>query len=161
LFTPDGNIDHSYSERASHDDFDEDEDEDEEHESQEDELPGKITHEGNKVQVMRNEWRERATVEDRCMGQGTDLVYGLTDRRENFEIDTFDCNGYKPLKGKYIAHKWIAIEKSLYISLDIENGGGIIQLGAQIFPMVQHDSKSTSEIERMIVVRFIGDGDSK
>jgi len=102
---------------------------------------------------MRNEWRERATVEDRCKGHtdGTDLVYGLRDRRENFEIDTFDYNGYKPPKGKYIAHKLIPTEKALYISLDIENGGensGIIQLSAQIFPMVQYNRKLTSEIER-------------
>ena len=43
--------------RGSHDDFDDDEDK--EHESEEDEFPGEITHEGNKVQVIRNEWRER------------------------------------------------------------------------------------------------------
>jgi len=92
-------------------------------------------------------------VEDRCKGHtdGTDLVYGLTDRRENFEIDTFDYTGYKPPKGKYIAHKWIATEKALYISLDIETDAedsGIIQLSVQIFRMVQHNSKLTSEIER-------------
>ena len=58
MFTPDENIGHSYSERGSHDDFDDDE-EDKEHESEEDEFPGESTHEGNKVQVIRNEWRER------------------------------------------------------------------------------------------------------
>jgi len=110
-------------------------------------------HEGNKVQVMKNEWTERASVEDRCKGHtdGTDLVYGLTDRRENFEIDTFDYNGYKLPKGKAIAHKWIAAEKSVCISLDMETGGensGIIQLSAHIFRMVQHNSKLTSETER-------------
>jgi len=67
LFTPDENIGHSYLERGSHDDFDDDEDE--EHESEEDEFPGDITHEDNKVQVITNEWRERATVEDRCTGR--------------------------------------------------------------------------------------------
>jgi len=64
---------------------------------------------------------------------GTDLVYGSTDRRE---IDTFDYNGYKPQKGKSIAHKWIATEKAVYVSLDIQTGGencGIIQRSAQIF----------------------------
>ena len=44
----------------------------------------------------------------------------MTDLRENSEIDTFDYNGYKPPKGKSIAHKWIATEKTVYISLDIE-----------------------------------------
>ena len=84
VFTPDGNMGHSYSQSDSHDDFDDDEDK--EHESEEDEFSGEITHEGNKVQVMRNEWRERATVEDRCTGHtdGTDLVYGLTHRRGVF-----------------------------------------------------------------------------
>ena len=47
LFTPDENIGHSSSERGSHDDFDDDEDK--AHESEEDEFPGEITHEGNKV----------------------------------------------------------------------------------------------------------------
>ena len=97
--------------------------------------------------------RERATVQDRCKGHtdGTDLVHDLTDLRENIEIDTFDYNGYKPPKGKSIAYKWIATEKAVYISLDIETGGencGIIQLRAQVFRMVQHNSKMTSEIER-------------
>jgi len=61
---------------------------------------------------MRDEWRERATVQDRCKDHthGTDLVHDLTDLRESIEIDTFDYNGYKPLKGKFIAHKWIATE---------------------------------------------------
>jgi len=54
LFVPGGNIDLSYSKKSSHDDFDDDE----EHESEKDELPGEITHEGNKNQVMKNEWRE-------------------------------------------------------------------------------------------------------
>jgi len=78
-------------------------------------------------------------------------VYGLTHRRENFEVDTFDYNGYKPPKGKSIAHKWIATEKAVYISLDIDTGGencGIIELSAQIFRTVQHNSKLTSEIKR-------------
>ena len=57
LFTPDENICHSYSERGSHDDFGDEQDK--EHESEEDEFQGEITHEGNKVQVMRSEWRER------------------------------------------------------------------------------------------------------
>jgi len=41
---------------------------------------GEITHEGGKAQVMRNEWRERTTVEDRCKGHtdGTDLMYLLS-----------------------------------------------------------------------------------
>jgi len=56
LVTPDGNIGHFSSERGSHGDFDDNADED--HESKEDEFPGKITYEGNKSQVMRNEWRE-------------------------------------------------------------------------------------------------------
>ena len=60
LFTFDENIGHSYSQRGSRDDFDDDEDND--HESEEDELPGETTYEGNKVQVMRDEWRERATL---------------------------------------------------------------------------------------------------
>jgi len=47
LFTPDENIDHSSSERGSHDNFDDDEDN--EYESEEDEFPGEITYEGNKV----------------------------------------------------------------------------------------------------------------
>jgi len=51
LFTSNKNIGHSYSERGSHDDFDDDEDE--EHESYEDEFPGEITHEGNKVQSYK------------------------------------------------------------------------------------------------------------
>ena len=36
-------------------------------------------------------------VEDRCTGltDGTYLVYGLTDLKENIEFDTFDYNGYK------------------------------------------------------------------
>ena len=58
---------------------------------------------------------------------------------------------YKLPKGNYIALKWIATEKALFSSLDIETGGedsGIIQLSAQIFRMVQHNSKLTSEIER-------------
>jgi len=70
------------------------------------------------------------------------LGHDLTDLRENTEIDTFDYNGYKPPKGKSIAHKWIAAEKIVYISQDIESGGencGIIQLSAQIFRMVQHN----------------------
>jgi len=78
-------------------------------------------------------------------------MYGLTHRRENFEVDTFDYNGYKPPKGKSIARKWIATEKAVYISLSIDTGGencGIIQLSAQIFRMVHHNSKLTSEIER-------------
>ena len=78
-------------------------------------------------------------------------MHDLTDLREITEIDTFDYNGYKPPKGKSIAHKWIATEKAVYISRDIETGGkncGIIQLSAQIFRMVQHNSKMTSEIER-------------
>ena len=57
-------------------------------------------------------------------------------RKENFEVDTFDYNGYKAQKGKSIAHKWIATEKAVYISLDIDTGGencGIIELSAQIF----------------------------
>ena len=142
LFTPDENIGHSYSQRGSRDDFDDDEDN--YHESEEDEFPGEITHERKKVQVMRDEWRERATLQDRCKGHadGTDLGHDLTDLRENTEIDTFDYNGYKPPKGKSIAHKWIAAEKLVYISLDIESGGencGIIQLSAQIFRMVQHN----------------------
>jgi len=44
-----------------------------------------------------------------------------------------------------------ATVEPLYISLDIETGGensGIIQPSAQIFRMVQHNSKLTSEIER-------------
>ena len=51
---------------------------------------------------MRDEWRERATAQDRCKGHtdGTDLVHDLTDLRENIEIDTFDYNGYKPPKEK-------------------------------------------------------------
>ena len=53
LFAPDKNIDHSYSQRGSHHDFDDDEDKC--HESEEDELPGEITHEGNKVQFLRDE----------------------------------------------------------------------------------------------------------
>ena len=57
LFTPDENIGHSYSQRGSRDDFDDDEDKG--HEWKEDEFPGEITHEGNKVHVMRDEWRER------------------------------------------------------------------------------------------------------
>ena len=57
LFTPDENIGHSYSQRGSRDDFNDDEDND--HESEKDEFPGEITHEGKKVQVMRDEWRER------------------------------------------------------------------------------------------------------
>ena len=54
-------------------------------------------------------------VEDRCTGltDGTYLVYGLTDLKENIEFDT---NGYKPPKGKSLAHKWIAIEEAVYIS---------------------------------------------
>ena len=94
--------------------------------------------------------RERAMVKDRCTGH-TDcayLVYELTDLIENIEID---YNGYKPSKRKSLAHKWIAIEEAVYISLDIENGGescGIIQLSAQIFRMVQHYYKLTSDIER-------------
>ena len=74
--------------------------------------------------------------------------------RENIEIDTFD---YKRPKGKSIAHKWITIEKAVYISLDIETGGkncGITQLSAQIFRMVQHNSKLTSEIERECFVEY-------
>jgi len=50
-----------------------------------------------------------------------------------------------------IAHKWIKTEKPVYISLDIETGGEncrIILLSAQIFRMVQHNSKMTSEIEK-------------
>jgi len=47
LFTPDGDIVHSSSERGSHDDFDDDE----EHESEEDGFPSEITHEGNKLQI--------------------------------------------------------------------------------------------------------------
>jgi len=111
LFTPDGKVSHSYSERGSHDDFDDDEDE--EHESEENEFSGEITHEGNKIQVMRNQWRERATVKDQCKGHinDTDLVYGLTDHRENEKIDTFDYIEYKPPKGKANAHKWIATKE--------------------------------------------------
>ena len=111
LFTPDENIGHSYSQRGSRDDFDDDQDKD--HESEEDEFPGEITHEGNKVQDMRDEYRERATFQDRCKDHtdDTDLVYELTNLRENIEIDTFDYNGYKPPKGKSIVHKWIAAEK--------------------------------------------------
>ena len=56
LFTPDENIGHSYSQRGSRDDFDDDQDKG--HESEEDEFPGEITHEGNKVQLMRDEQRE-------------------------------------------------------------------------------------------------------
>jgi len=57
-------------------------------------------------------------VEDRCTGltDGIYLVYGLTDLKENIEFDTFDYNGYKPPKGKSLAHKWIAIEEAVYIS---------------------------------------------
>ena len=51
--TPDENIGHSFSENDSHDDFDDNEDK--EHESEEDEFLGEITHEGNKIQLMRNE----------------------------------------------------------------------------------------------------------
>jgi len=40
---------------------------------------------------------------------GTDLVYGLKDRRK--EIDTFDYNGYKHLIEKSVAPKRIATEK--------------------------------------------------
>ena len=68
-FTPDENIGHSHSEKGSHDDFDDDEDE--EHESEEDELPGEITYEGNKVQIIRNGWRERERESD-----GGGSVYG-------------------------------------------------------------------------------------
>jgi len=41
---------------------------------------GEITHERGTVQVMRNEWRERTTVEDRCKdhSDGTDLMYLLS-----------------------------------------------------------------------------------
>ena len=42
-------------------------------------------------------------------------------------------------------------KKSVYISSDIATGSdnyGLIQLSAQIFRMVQHNSKLTSEIER-------------
>jgi len=49
-FTPDENIGHSYLHGGSLDDFGDDEDKD--HESEEDEFPGEITHEGNKVQVI-------------------------------------------------------------------------------------------------------------
>ena len=51
LFTPHENIGHSYSQRGSRDDFDDDEDKG--HESEEDEFPGEITHEGNKVQCYK------------------------------------------------------------------------------------------------------------
>ena len=72
------------SERGSH--FDEDEGE--EHEFEVDEVLGEITHEGNKVPLMKNQWKES---HDRCKGHtdGTDLVFGLTDYRENEEIDSF------------------------------------------------------------------------
>ncbi len=85
LFTCDENTGHFYSQRGSRDDFDDDEDKD--RESEENEFPGEITHEGNKVQVMRDEWRERTKVEDWCKGHtdGTDLVHELTDLRENIE----------------------------------------------------------------------------
>ena len=53
LCAPDENIGQSYSQRGSHHDFDDGEDKD--RESEEDELPGGITHEGNKVQVIRDE----------------------------------------------------------------------------------------------------------
>ena len=77
------------SERGSHFDEDEGADEGEEHESEEDEVLGEFSHEGNKVPVMKNQWRES---QDQCKGHtdGTDLVFGLTDYRENEEIDTFD-----------------------------------------------------------------------
>ena len=97
---------------------------------------------------------ERATVEDWCKDHtdGTDQGQRLMDHRENFEIDTFDYNGYKPhTKGKSIAHKRIVTEKPDYVSLDIQTGGensGTIHLSAHIFRRVQHNSKQTSEIER-------------
>ncbi len=47
LFILDENIAHSYFQRGSHNDFDDDVDK--EHESEEDEFPGEITHEDNKV----------------------------------------------------------------------------------------------------------------
>jgi len=51
LFTPDGQIGHSCSEKGSHDDFDDDdddEDEDQEHASEEDEFLDEIMHEALK-----------------------------------------------------------------------------------------------------------------
>jgi len=81
LFTHDENIGHSYSERGAQDDLNNDEDE---HESEEDELPGEITHEGGKVQVMRNEWREITTVKDRCKGH-TNIKLTSVIERECFD----------------------------------------------------------------------------
>ena len=52
--------------------------------------------------------------------------------------------------------------KTSCISLDIESGGencGIIQLSAQIFLMVQQNSKLTSEIERECLDESIWDED--
>ena len=48
-----------------------------EHESEEDEFLGEITHEGNEIHVMRNQWRERATVEDRCKGHTESTLFGV------------------------------------------------------------------------------------
>jgi len=96
LFTPYGNIGQSSSDRGSHDDFDDDKDE--EHESEEDGFPGEITHEGNKIQAMKSEWREIATVEDRCYIDGIGLVDGLTDRTSFQKETTLPSNGLQQKK---------------------------------------------------------------
>jgi len=89
--TPDEEIGNSCLERGSHDDL--------KNESEDDEFPGEITQEGNDIQVMRKQRRERATA-----------------HRENKEVDTFDYNECKPPKGKSIVHRWIATKEiSLHI----------------------------------------------
>ena len=64
LFPSNENIGHSYSQRGSHDDFDDDEDA--EHESQKDEFPGEITHEDNKLQSYKKRMK-RVIAADRPM----------------------------------------------------------------------------------------------
>ena len=66
LFTSSENTFHSYSERCSHDDFDDDQEKD--HESEEDEFPGEITHEGNKVQCYKKRMERKIAADGPVIG---------------------------------------------------------------------------------------------
>ena len=65
-FTSSENTCHSYSERCSHDDFDDDQEKD--HESEEDEFPGEITHEGNKVQCYKKRMERKIAADGPVIG---------------------------------------------------------------------------------------------
>jgi len=68
---------------------------------------------------MRDEWRERATVQDRCKSHthGTDLVLDLTDRNRHIRLQRVQTN-----KRKIHCSQMDCNRKAVYTSLDIETG---------------------------------------